>query len=239
MMKAPPAKFDRPYQPPVLAWDKPAGRYVPTGATMQIVTVNLGDERERAAQAGSLDAARVHLGRWIAWATTFEVDSPVFPELRTMATNVLDDLQGESGYVALAFIGPALVGASTYDVLEAEDRDAKLSEELANPVNDVVGTRPVLYAAYSVAHPWSQYPAASRQHGSFGGFGSALRRMREWQGAEFSLPTYTWASNPRSYLQNLEFGFDDIGEPVDGVFPPPPMASQSVPAAAPSLSSGM
>lgn len=227
LIKAPPAKFERPAAPPALTWNTTKQKYEPSATPLEIVTIDLGDEDERAANDARLKKASADLLLWNQWSSMYAKLNPVFPELAVMATNIGDDLDGESGYVALAYFQGVLFGASTYELVRPEDREARLGGGLSDVLADLdkrevlPADLPVLYAAYSVAHPFTQSPPSGRGHGQVGGIGSALRAMREWQASVFRIPTFTWATNPRSYLQNLQLGFDDAGPPVEGVFPAP------------------
>jgi hypothetical protein len=224
LLKPAPERFNQPVEEPVLKWSSEQRRYVATGFRFRTVVVNLAEDEERSNQAERIGAAVQTLGVWRTFANDHTTLSPtVYPELALMADNIAQDLRGQDGYAALTYLADAedeLMGVCTYEVVHPEDREERMGGAAAHLGEVIPANYPVLYASHSVARPSTQ--TQHHTEGDVGGVGSAMRRMREWQAAELRLPTFSWASNPRSYLQNLRTGFDDIGPPVQGVFPPPP-----------------
>ena len=156
-MKAPPERFQKPEAPPVLKWSKGngKGRYVPQGSTLRIAIIDLAARDGAAASESPVLETRAELEAWAQWAADNRaLDPSVFAELTHIARSIAEDLDGALGYVALAYDEERLVGATTYEVVQSEDREHRIPIPvgLLGPLGD----RPVLYGAYSVAHPSSQ-----------------------------------------------------------------------------------
>jgi hypothetical protein len=244
LVKRPQGRFEKPTSFPVREWNPQTQRYDESPERFKIVTINLGNRRQRETYSKLLRDAVEHLELWAQWSTELteaaekpelEGDrdragvlarqSPVYKELSLMARNIADDLKGTRGRVALAYFNGVLYGATTYQFATPEGLNA--GPGLSELIDDLLGRRILsedqllLYASYSVAHPFTQAEPSQRGKGQIGGVGSALRKMREWHAAELGVATFTVTTNPRSYVQNLRSGFDDVGRPVENVFPAP------------------